>query len=250
MPFEILKKFFIKERVDMTDNLSVETTASIEESFLNIEKRVTEDERQNKQSVRISDDYIASLETQKNSLSDIHQKLLNNILNIMKNNEHANLTNDDIKIQDWKLYLCGTMFYGELFPEEQRKKWYLIDYQNIIKDWHQKAYKALIDFTTKLYDDRLVWYSMDLDDGKFKWHKNQSLKYFSELSKKNKKFFDKISTIIIWPDLTDINISIPICVDEDGNVFYLDQSNRQGLSDISANEYENRTNMYEYEFLS
>jgi hypothetical protein len=43
----------------------------------------------------------------------------------MKNKEHTNLTNDDIKIQDGKLYLCGTMFYGEVLDEEKRTYAYL-----------------------------------------------------------------------------------------------------------------------------
>jgi len=101
------------------------TIAAIEENFHTAEQRATEDEKENKASIRIDDNYIASLETQKNTLSDIHQKLLNNILNIMKDNEHTNLTNNDIKIQDGKLYLCGTMFYGELLDEEKRTKEYL-----------------------------------------------------------------------------------------------------------------------------
>lgn len=236
------------------------TIAAIEENFHITEQRVTEDEKENKASIRIDDEYIALLETQKNTLSDIHQKLLNNILNIMKDNEHSNLTNDDIKIQDGKLYLCGTMFYGELLDETKRKKEHLINPDNIINDWHQKAFKSLVDFTTKLYGDRFIWYT-HLNNGKFQGGKAQIKQYFFDLNSKNENFLKKMTSVISWidflkPDNENIewkymySCSIPLCVDEQNNVFYYDQYNRIWLSGIWTNSYEIRSNIYQYEFIS
>ena len=209
-------------------------------------------------------EYVRELKNKRESLiSDLHKKMLDNVLEIANHNNIIDLNENDVTIKDGKLYLCGAMFYWKLFNKEQRIKEYLKNPQNIIKDGHIKAFDSLIKITERLFWDKLKNYPIYrwLTVWSFPWYENESKDFCRELYKENEDFFKKMTSIISSIDLFDSEInsndtksmdicSIPLFVDLHDNVFYYDQYNRRWLSGIATNPYEIRSNMYEYEFLS
>jgi hypothetical protein len=80
-------------------------------------------------------EYLRTLKNNRNLISSNEQKILfDNILEIIKNKPNNALNENDIKIQNGKLYLCGTMFYGDLLEESSRKRAHFLEPNNIIKD--------------------------------------------------------------------------------------------------------------------
>jgi hypothetical protein len=146
------------------------------------------------------------------------------------------------------------MFYGDLLEESSRKRAHFLEPNNIIKDWHQLSFKSLVNFTSKLYWIDFKGYT-DIFDGKFKWNKNESRKYFSDLYINNEEFFRKMTGVITWTDCKNwvkpkLGCSIPICVDYNNNVFYYDQEyDNSTLSTIASSDMNIRSRINKPQFI-
>lgn len=147
----------------------------------------------------------------------IQKKQLDSIISHI--NEHTTLTQDDIKVEWWNLYLCGVHTSDSASTQmdiKRNKMYYLKDPDKLASFWYVDLFKSLRDFTAKVTgrDFDSMW--LDFSNAILTIPDIELQDTLSTLTNKNQKFLDDM-----WSFLRPASSKfIPFAVNNNKEVIY------------------------------
>ncbi len=153
----------------------------------------------------------------------IQQKQIDSIISHV--NEHTTLTENDIKIIWWNLYICGVHTSDSISPtiDTKRNKYILLkNPEKVISFWYVDLFNALVEFTNKISTQKFdnIW--LDFSEAVLSIPDDELMNTLSTLTEHNKEFLAEMKSL--FPNR---ELMIPFAVNNGKDVIYCMLQNSQ-----------------------